>query len=92
MRGQSPLDVLRADSVPELVVRLVQGGELEITEKGGWKTVNFEIVWGRVVDSLGLMGVFKCSMVWSSVCGDITTSFCGLLVVNGCIQMLDGVE
>ena len=25
VRGQSPLDVLRADSVPELVVRLVQG-------------------------------------------------------------------
>ena len=44
------------------------------------------------MDSLRLMGVFKCSMVWSSVCRDITTSFYGLLVVNGCIQMLDGVE
>jgi hypothetical protein len=44
------------------------------------------------VDSLRLMGVFGCSMVWSSVCGDITTSFCGLLGVDGCIQMFDGVE
>jgi hypothetical protein len=64
VRGQSPLDVLRADSVPELVVRLVQGGELEITEKGGWKT--------EFLDCVG--------------------ESCGLLAVNGCIQMLDGVE
>ena len=44
------------------------------------------------MDSLRLMGVFKCSMVWSSVCRDITTSFCGLLGVDDCIQMFDGVE
>ena len=71
MRGQSPLDVLRADiangqTVPEEVVRLVQGEELEITEKGGWKTVNF---W---VDCVG--------------------ESCGLLAVDGCIRVFDGVE
>ena len=75
-RGEGPISFGRppgrycqwADSVPEEVVRLVQGGELEITEKGegGWKTVNF---W---VDCVG--------------------ESCGLLAVDGCIRVFDGVE
>ena len=53
-------------------------------------------MWGHnylfLVDSLGLRVVFRCSVVWSSICGDITTSFCGLLGVDGCIQMFDDDE
>ena len=42
------------------------------------------------MDSLGLMVVFKCSMMTSSVLGNIATSFWGLLGVDGCIQMFGG--
>ena len=40
-------------------------------------------------DSLGLMVVFKCSMVTSSVWGNMATYFWGLLGVDGCIQVFD---
>ena len=43
-------------------------------------------------DSLGLMVVFKCSMMTSSVWGEIATCFWGLLGMDGCIQMFGGVD
>jgi hypothetical protein len=43
------------------------------------------------VDSLGLVVVFKCSMMTSSVWGNIATYFWGLLGMDGCIQRFGGV-
>ena len=78
-------------------MRLAQRGEFKITERGGVKFWVFGGVewymWEHdcpfFVDSLGLMVVFKWSMMTSSVWGNIATYFWGLLGVDGCIQMVD---